>query len=115
MTIRFSNPSIPLIFARQTSAIPPEASSESISYVLNRAPASHARGCGRSTSVSGVGVAGPRGGAGGERFMLSERGRMARSSSRPQRVVLSLVAEPDDLEHHVPQVERDGRRVGVDA
>ena len=44
MTIRFSNPCAPLIFARHTSAIPPAASRESISYLLNSVPGSQGDG-----------------------------------------------------------------------
>ena len=46
MTIRFSNPCAPLIFARHTSAIPPAASRESISYLLNSVPGSQGDGDG---------------------------------------------------------------------
>src|SRR6186997_336418 len=44
MTIRFWNPCAPLIFARHTSAIPPAASRESISYLLNSVPGSQGDG-----------------------------------------------------------------------
>ena len=39
MTIRFSNPRTPFSLARQTSAMPPVASFESISYLLKCVPA----------------------------------------------------------------------------
>ena len=38
MTMRFSNPCAPLIFARHTSAIPPAARRDPISYLLNAVP-----------------------------------------------------------------------------
>ena len=44
MTMRFSNPCAPLIFARHTSAIPPAARRDSISYLLNSVPGSQGDG-----------------------------------------------------------------------
>src|SRR5262245_49583585 len=59
MTMRFSNPCAPLIFARHTSAIPPAARRESISYLLNSVPGSQGDGsggrlAGESTCVAGA-------------------------------------------------------------
>ena len=61
MTIRFSNPCAPLIFARHTSAIPPAASRESISYLLNSVPGSQGDGGAASPDADSRWVAGRRG------------------------------------------------------
>jgi hypothetical protein len=46
-----------LIFARQTSAIPPAANRESISYLLKAVPGSQGEGCGAPPGMDSVWVA----------------------------------------------------------
>src|SRR6185436_2360776 len=56
MTMRFSKPCAPLIFARQTSAIPPAARREPISYLLNSVPGLQVEGSGPLAGADSVWV-----------------------------------------------------------
>src|SRR5262245_42494292 len=57
MPIRFWNPWAPLIFARHTSAIPPAARRESISYLLNSVPGRQGDGDAASAGTGWRGAA----------------------------------------------------------